>query len=96
MSQPLSFRRSSVPLQSGTLEIGPKSPQSDPIVEGLEILDTDGLARKLNVPPSWIRQHVQGRTPAEQRIPHLKLGRYIRFQWGSSELARWLEAQKAR
>jgi hypothetical protein len=96
MTLPLSFRRATVPESVRDSGIGPNSPQSGPAVEGLEILDTDGLARKLNVPPSWIRQHVQGRTPVELRIPCLHFGRYVRFRWNSPELNAWIEARKAR
>jgi hypothetical protein len=62
----------------------------------VEVLDTAGLAAKLHVVPSWVRSHVQPRCPQEERIPHLRLGRYVRFLWGSAELAAWLESRKVR
>jgi excisionase family DNA binding protein len=52
------------------------------------LLTAAELAERLNVPPGW---------PLEQaragNIPHLRLGRYVRFEWG--EVAAWLESVKA-
>jgi hypothetical protein len=67
---------------------------TQPKVENPPILiDADELARRWNVPPSWIRSHVRGRVAAADRIPHIPLGRYIRFKPGP-ELDAWLEARK--
>ena len=62
----------------------------------VEILNTAGLAAKLTTPESWIRSRVQPRCPESERIPHLRLGRYIRFLWNSPELNDWIESRKAR
>ena len=62
----------------------------------VEILDTEGLAAKLNIVPSWVRSHVQPRCPEQERIPHVRLGRYVRFLWNSPELTAWLESRKVR
>jgi hypothetical protein len=56
----------------------------------VEIIDAIELASRWNVPVSWIRAHTRHRTLDE--IPHLKLGRYTRFRWGSAELERWLSS----
>lgn len=53
-----------------------------------EIIDSRELARRLTLPESWIRDNVRGR--ATDPIPHLRLGRYVRFEWGSSDLEGWL------
>lgn len=47
------------------------------------------LGAKLNMPETWVREHVRERVA--DPIPHLKLGKYVRFAWGSPELAAWLE-----
>lgn len=54
-----------------------------------EVLDAPQLAVRLNVPETWVREHVRNRTT--DPIPHLKLGKYCRFLWGSPELEAWLE-----
>lgn len=51
------------------------------------LLDVKGAAELLNVPESWIYQHVRSR--AEEKLPHFKLGKYIRFS--TKALVRWLE-----
>ena len=42
------------------------------------------------VPESWIRNHTRDRTPKDHRIPCIRLGRYVRFEWGSVRLTEWL------
>ncbi len=54
-----------------------------------EYLDSVQFAARLNVPPSWVREHVRSRT--SDPIPHLKLGKYVRFLWGSPALEAWLK-----
>ncbi len=57
----------------------------------LEIIDAPELAARLRVPVSWVRQRATSpRFLSEQRIPHIRFGRYIRFLWGSSELTDWI------
>jgi hypothetical protein len=58
----------------------------------LEILDAKQLAERLNLPESWVRNHSQD--SARNRIPHVKCGRYCRYEWISPELAAWWEKQK--
>jgi hypothetical protein len=79
-----------VPSQSRIVEFGQKP------APAVEVLDTEGLAAKLHVVPSWVRSHVQPRCPQEERVPHVRFGRYVRFLWGSAELAAWLESRKVR
>jgi len=61
-----------------------------------ELIDAAELARRLGgLPVSWVRSRTRGRSLDE--IPHLKLGRYIRFDWNSPELQRWIrEHQEGR
>jgi hypothetical protein len=53
-----------------------------------EIIDTPTLAARLTVPASWIAAHTRSRS--RDRIPCMRLGRYVRFRWGSVELEQWL------
>lgn len=61
----------------------------------LELIDSVELAIRWRVPESWIRSHTRERTPREKRIPCVRLGRYVRFSWGSNELEDWLNRQRA-
>jgi hypothetical protein len=54
-----------------------------------EIIDAGELAGRWNLHETWIRHHT--RAGSEDPIPHLRLGRYVRFAWGSPELVRWLD-----
>jgi hypothetical protein len=53
-----------------------------------EFIDSRELARRLAVPPSWIRDQVRARS--EDPLPHVNLGKYVRFLWGSPELEDWI------
>jgi hypothetical protein len=56
-----------------------------------ELLTPVELAERLKVPTSWVRERTRSRDlNGNDAIPHLRLGRYIRFQWGSPELEAWL------
>lgn len=54
-----------------------------------EFIDCGELARRWDVPVSWIRDQVRRR--AEDPLPHVSLGKYVRFLWGSPELQAWVE-----
>jgi len=62
-------------------------PRSEPICL-YEMIDSVELAKRLTVPESWVRDRT--RSFASDPIPHLKLGRYVRFRWGSREMESWL------
>lgn len=47
-----------------------------------EIIDSAELAKRWKVPTGWIRKWTQEGYTAD-RIPHVKLGKYVRFEWGS-------------
>jgi hypothetical protein len=53
-----------------------------------EVLDSAGLARKLGLKETWVREHVRKRVP--DPIPHYKMGKYVKFLWGSPPLEEWL------
>jgi hypothetical protein len=59
---------------------------------GSELIDSVELAARWRVPESWVRNRTRARTPKSERIPCIRLGRYVRFEWGSTRLAEYLEA----
>lgn len=71
----------SVIREDGPMNHAPSTPD--------HLLDVKAAAELLNVPESWIYQHVRAR--AEERLPHFKLGKYIRFS--AKALTQWLEAR---
>ena len=58
----------------------------------VEVIDSTELAKRLNVPETWIRSRTNAKRTSDP-IPHLRLGRYVRFPWGSEELRGWLDRQ---
>ena len=61
---------------------------------GLELIDAVELAARWRVPASWIRNQTRARTPRDERIPCIRLGRYVRFEWGSPRLEQWLAKKR--
>ena len=59
-----------------------------------ELIDAPELAKRWRLPTSWIRE--QTRSRCSNPIPHLRLGRYVRFEWGSPELVAWLSRHRSR
>jgi len=53
----------------------------------IEIIDSKELALRLRVPESWVRDRVRARS--DDRLPYVKIGRYVRFEWGSQDLVEW-------
>lgn len=46
----------------------------------LELLTVDDVATLLRVSKSWVYEHTRSRgTPRSERIPHVKIGKYVRF-----------------
>lgn len=60
----------------------------------LGLIDAADLAARLRVPQSWVRNRTRARTPRSERIPCVRLGRYVRFDWGSPELQQWLTKRR--
>ena len=58
----------------------------------VEVIDSAELAKRLNVPETWIRSRTNSKRTRDP-IPHLRFGRYIRFPWGSDDLQEWLHRQ---
>src|SRR5216683_6890161 len=59
-----------------------------------ELIDSAELATRWRVPESWIRSHTRARTPRAERIPRVRLGRYVRFEWGSPRREEWLSRKR--
>lgn len=57
-----------------------------------EMLDAAGLAARLNVPITWIREYTRRR--ATDPLPHVRLGHYVRFEFLSPELAAWIARRR--
>jgi hypothetical protein len=64
-----------------------KYPEAEKPTE-FEFIDSRELARRLTVPTSWIRDQVRARS--EDPLPHVNLGKYVRFLWGSPALELWI------
>ncbi len=52
------------------------------------LLTAEQVAGMLQVPKSWVYEAAR-----EHRIPHVRLGRYVRFE--REQLESWLEAMRA-
>jgi hypothetical protein len=60
-----------------------------------EIIDSGELAKRWKVPESWVRSYTRERTPREQRIPCLRFGRYVRFEFHSPALEAWIAQHRS-
>ena len=83
MTEYIGDKTAGVPLVSQTGGCGP-----------VELIEAADLAARWRVPVSWVRNRTRARTPREERIPCFRLGRYVRFEWGSPELQKWLEKKR--
>ena len=57
-----------------------------------EIIDSAELAKRWGVPETWVRDQVRRR--ALDPIPHVRFGKYIRFEYGSELLIDWLARRR--
>jgi len=71
-------------MESSGEQSGNKSPVPGP---SFEVLTAEELAARWRVPESWVRE--QTRSRCTDPIPHVRLGRYVRFSWNSPELNAW-------
>ena len=44
-----------------------------------ELLTVGDVAALLKVSPSWVYEHTRSRSPRGERLPHIKIGKYLRF-----------------
>jgi predicted DNA-binding transcriptional regulator AlpA len=56
-----------------------------------ELLTVTQLAAQLQVKPSWVYERT--RKGGADSIPHLRLGKYVRFNPASPEFRAWLDAR---
>lgn len=73
-----------------SLETGP--PNTALNHPSIEIIDSKELAKRLRLPESWVRDRVRARS--DDPLPHVKVGRYVRFEWGSPDLVEWWARHK--
>jgi hypothetical protein len=57
-----------------------------------EVIDSRELARRWSLPESWIRDQVRRRST--DRIPHVRFGKYVRFEWGCPDLTEWFSRRR--
>ena len=55
-----------------------------------ELLTVSDLADRLKVSPSWIYQRIRAR--ASDRLPHIKIGKYLRFELAAVHA--WLDRHR--
>jgi hypothetical protein len=80
--------------------VGSVSPRVEPLAPKLpaqptstpELIDSVELARRLSLPDSWVRSHTRQRTSDE--IPSVRFGRWVRFDWNSPALRRWIQGHE--
>ena len=53
----------------------------------LEVIDSAELAKRWCLPETWVRDQVRARVA--DPIPCVRLGKYVRFEWGSKDLDEW-------
>jgi excisionase family DNA binding protein len=53
-----------------------------------ELLTVSEIASALKVPVSWVYERT--RRSGGDRIPHIKLGKYLRFRWAA--VREWLDS----
>jgi len=70
----------------------PSLSPATPRIWDREIMNSAELASRWNVPESWIRDQVRSRS--EDPIPCVRLGRYVRFEWGSEALNKWFSRRR--
>jgi hypothetical protein len=58
------------------------------MIQPNDLLTPDQLAQKLSVARGWVTEKTRRR--CSDRIPHMRIGKYIRFSWPA--VAAWLES----
>ena len=65
-----------------------RGPENAALAYGAALMTAEQVAAILAVPPSWVLRQAR-----EGRIPHVTLGRYVRFRPAS--IAAWVAEQEA-
>lgn len=58
------------------------------------VLTPQQVAARLQVKPSWVYEQTRDRASvrATDPLPHIKMGRYLRFDW--CDVREWLDRRK--
>ena len=75
-----------------TVDVADQRADADSAISiGDELLTVHDAARLLNVSVSWVYEHT--RDDAEDRLPFVKLGKYVRFD--RTDLRAYIDAKRA-
>ena len=64
--------------------------ESPTAVSPSDILTPQELCKRLKVPETWVFEKTRRRASNKNPIPALRIGRYLRFDWG--EVSVWLRS----
>jgi len=56
----------------------------------MKLIDAEAVAEKLGVPVTWIKERTRARCPEKDRLPCIRLGKYVRFL--ESDIDTWIAA----
>ncbi len=73
-----------------SLDISPATGPVPSVAGGDELLTVSDAARLLNVTVSWVYEHT--RDDADDRLPFVKLGKYVRFD--RTDLREYIDAKR--
>jgi excisionase family DNA binding protein len=63
-----------------TLPAPPRRESNEPTTQpAIELLTVDEVAALLKVSRSWVYEHTRKRGRKDDQLPHLKLGKFVRF-----------------
>jgi predicted DNA-binding transcriptional regulator AlpA len=54
----------------------------------MRLITAEDVANKLGVKPSWVHERTRKRCPESDRIPCIRLGKYVRFS--EAEIDAWI------
>lgn len=58
-----------------------------------EVIKAEELARRWSVPVTWIYEQTRWR--CQDPLPVVRLGKYVRFEWGSPQLEAWWDHHRS-
>ena len=68
-------------LQTGLAGVCEARPDREPEYDLDALLTVDEVAGLLKVSKNWVYEHTRSRgTPRSDRLPHIKIGKYLRFE----------------
>jgi excisionase family DNA binding protein len=63
-----------------TLPTAPRREANEPTTQpAIELLTVDEVAALLKVSRSWVYEHTRRRGLKDDQLPHVKLGKFVRF-----------------